>query len=46
MKFSFCVNLIITNALKFRAHRLGIVNDFDKIIIEICGKLGKDTKII
>ena len=38
-----CINLITTNSSKFRIHSLGIGNDFDKILIEQCGKLGKGT---
>ena len=38
-----CINLITANASKFRVHSLGIGNDFDKILIERCGKLGKGT---
>ena len=38
-----CINLITTNSSKFRIHSIGIGNDFDKILIERCGKLGKGT---
>ena len=38
-----CINLITTNASKFRVHALGIGNDFDRVLIEKCGKLGKGT---
>ena len=38
-----CVNLITTNSNKFRIHALGIGNDFDKVLIERSGKLGKGT---
>ena len=38
-----CINLITTNSSKFRIHALGIGTDFDKILIERCGKLGKGT---
>ena len=38
-----CVNLITTNSNKFRIHALGIGNDFDKILIERSGKLGKGS---
>ena len=38
-----CINLISNNSGKFRIHALGIGNDFDKILIEKCGKLGKGT---
>ena len=36
-------NNIITNSSKFRIHSLGIGKDFDKILIERCGKLGKGS---
>ena len=38
-----CINLISNNSGKFRIHSLGIGNDFDKLLIERCGKLGKGT---
>ena len=38
-----CINLITSNSSKFRIHALGIGTDFDKILIERCGKLGKGT---
>ena len=38
-----CVNLITTNSNKFRIHALGIGNDFDKVLIERSGKLGKGS---
>ena len=38
-----CVNLITTNANKFRIHALGIGSDFDKVLIERSGKLGKGS---
>ena len=38
-----CINLITTNSSKFRIHSLGIGKDFDKILIERCGKLGKGS---
>ena len=38
-----CINLITTNSSKFRIHSLGIGRDFDKILIERCGKLGKGS---
>ena len=38
-----CIDIISTNSSKFRIHSLGIGNDFDKILIEQCGKLGKGT---
>ena len=38
-----CVNLITTNSNKFRIHALGIGNDFDKVLIEQSGKLGKGS---
>ena len=38
-----CIDLISNNSGKFRIHSLGIGNDFDKILIEKCGKLGKGS---
>ena len=38
-----CFNLIENNSDKFRVHSLGIGKDFDEILIEKCGKLGKGT---
>ena len=38
-----CFNLISTNSGKFRVHSIGIGKDFDKVLIEKCGKLGKGT---
>ena len=38
-----CINLITNNASKFRVHAIGIGTDFDKILIERCGKIGKGT---
>jgi len=38
-----CLDLISANSGKFRIHSLGIGTDFDKILIEKCGKLGKGT---
>ena len=38
-----CINLIKNNANKFRIHSIGIGNDFDKVLIEQCGKLGKGS---
>ena len=38
-----CINIITTNSSKFRIHSLGIGKDFDKILIERCGKLGKGS---
>ena len=38
-----CINLIKNNSNKFRIHAMGIGNDFDKILIEQCGKLGKGS---
>ena len=38
-----CVNLITTNSNKFRIHALGIGNYFDKVLIELSGKLGKGS---
>ena len=36
-------NLITTNSSKFRIHSIDIGNDFDKILIERCSRLGKGT---
>ena len=38
-----CINLIKNNANKFRIHSIGIGNNFDKVLIEQCGKLGKGS---
>ena len=38
-----CIELISVNSSKFRLHSLGIGNDFDKQLIEQCGRLGKGT---
>ena len=38
-----CIKLITVNSNKFRLHSLGIGNDFDKKLIEQCGRLGKGT---
>ena len=38
-----CINLITNNSNKFRIHALGIGNDFDKVLIEKSGKLGKGS---
>ena len=38
-----CINLITANSGKFRIHSLGIGNNFDKVLIEQCGKLGKGS---
>ena len=38
-----CINIITTNSSKFRIHSIGIGNDFDKLLMERCGKLGKGT---
>jgi uncharacterized protein YegL len=38
-----CINLIATNANRFRIHAMGIGNDFDKLLIERSGKVGKGT---
>ena len=38
-----CINLITANSGKFRIHSLGIGNDFDKVLIQQCGKLGKGS---
>ncbi|MBP5700143.1 MAG: VWA domain-containing protein, partial [Methanobrevibacter sp.] len=36
-------NSISANVNRFRIHSIGIGNDFDKILIERCGKLGKGS---
>ena len=38
-----CINLISVNSNKFRVHAMGIGNDFDKVLIERSGKLGKGS---
>ena len=38
-----CFNLISSNSGKFRVHSIGIGNDFDKVLIYKCGKLGNGT---
>ena len=38
-----CINLITTNSNKFRIHAIGIGNDFDQVLIERSGKLGKGS---
>ena len=38
-----CIKLITTNSSRFRINSLGIGNDFDQILIEQCGKVGKGT---
>ena len=38
-----CINLISVNSNRFRIHAMGIGNDFDKILIERSGKLGKGS---
>ena len=38
-----CIEIISANSSKFRLHSLGIGNDFDKQLIEQCGKLGKGS---
>ena len=38
-----CIRLVTDNNGKFRLHAIGIGNDFDKILIEECGKLGKGS---
>ena len=38
-----CINLISVNSNRFRIHAIGIGNDFDKILIERSGKLGKGS---
>ena len=40
-----CINLITTNANKFRIHALGIGDYFDKVLIERSGKLGKGSSL-
>ena len=38
-----CIDLISVNSNRFRIHALGIGNDFDKVLIERSGKLGKGS---
>ena len=38
-----CINLITINSNKFRIHAIGIGNDFDQVLIERSGKLGKGS---
>ena len=38
-----CVNLISVNSNRFRIHVMGIGDDFDKVLIERSGKLGKGS---
>ena len=38
-----CINSISANNSRFRIQSIGIGNDFDKVLIERCGKLGKGT---
>ena len=38
-----CFKLISENSNKYRIQAIGIGNDFDKILIEQCGKLGKGS---
>ena len=38
-----CYKVISQNSKKFRIHALGIGNDFDKVLIERCGSLGRGT---
>ena len=38
-----CFYLIKENSNKFRINSIGLGNDFDKILIEKCGKLGKGS---
>ena len=38
-----CIDLITKNNNKFRTHAIGIGNDFDKILIERSGKVGKGS---
>ena len=38
-----CINSISVNNSRFRIQSIGIGNDFDKVLIERCGKLGKGS---
>ena len=38
-----CFNLIESNSKKFRVNSIGIGKDFDKILVEKCGQLGKGS---
>jgi hypothetical protein len=38
-----CINLISVNSNRFRIHAMGIGDDFDKVLIERSGKLGKGS---
>ena len=38
-----CIELITANANKFRIHAIGLGNDFDRVLIERSGKLGKGS---
>jgi len=38
-----CINSISANNSRFRIQSIGIGNDFDRILIERCGKLGKGS---
>ena len=38
-----CIDIITTNSSKFKVHSIGIGNDFDKILIERCGKVGNGS---
>ena len=38
-----CFNLISDNNSRFRIQSIGIGNDFDRVLIERCGKLGKGS---
>ena len=38
-----CYRVISQNSKKFRIHALGIGNDFDRVLIERCGSLGRGT---
>ena len=40
-----CIKLITANSNKFRIHALGIGKNFDKVLIERCGKLGKGSSV-
>ena len=38
-----CIRIITTNSEKFRIYSIGIGKNFDKVLIERCGKLGKGS---
>ena len=38
-----CFNIIKENSNIFRIHSIGIGNDFDKELINLCGKYGKGS---